>query len=135
MTGRMMGERHEPSRIVSRQFEIHQSPLERLVYEGPSLVVEFDDVEGHRIHLEFSPWQALKVTTIDYFDVEPILIDGQFTRHMLECTDSAWVTKLKAELHLHDHSADFLDQAHHYILPFQDNIVEVVAWDFDIHVT
>jgi len=121
-------------RIVSKLFEIHQTPLERLMYEGPNLVVEFDDVEGHRIHLKFSPWQALKVTTIDCFDVTSILIEGKFTRHILECTDSAWITELKAELHLHDHSAVFLDETHHYILPFQDNIVEIVAQDFEFQV-
>lgn len=120
--------------VASVQFEIHQTPLERLTYEGAHLRVEFDDVKGRRVRLTFSPWQALKVTTIDCFDVRALLIDGRLSRRLLELTNSQWVAALKEELHQHDHQATFLDQAHHFVLPFQDNIVEVVAWKFECNI-
>jgi hypothetical protein len=117
--------------IASLQFEIHQTPLERLTYEGSDLIVEFDNAKGERVRLKFSPWQALKVTTIDCFDMRTILIENHLSRHLLEVRESQWIKALNEELHQHDHHATFLDRAHHFVLPFQDNIVEVIAWGFE----
>ncbi|WP_287156830.1 hypothetical protein [Chloroflexus sp.] len=120
--------------VAAIQFEIHQTPLEKVSYEGANLLVEFDEVQGRRVRLIFSPWQALKVTTVDCFDVQTLLIDGYLNRRLLELTESQWIAALKEELHQHDHQATFLNQAHHFVLPFQENIVEVVAWGFEYHI-
>jgi hypothetical protein len=115
-------------RVVDTNTTIHETPLEELVFNGRDLVVEFDDNDERRIQLTFSTCQAIKVTTIDCFDVRTLLIDGSLKRHLLEVTNSVWIATLKEELFHHDHSATFLERARHFVLPFQDNIVEVVAW-------
>lgn len=120
------------------QFEIHPTPLEKLTYEGSDIVIEFDDVSEDRIRLIFSPWQAIRVTTIDCFDVHVLLFDGRLHRRLLEWRDSEWLMALREELQRHDREATFLDHASHFVLPFQDNIVEVIAVGYEYtrcHVT
>lgn len=118
--------------IVTPALQIHVTPQERLIYDGRDLIVQFDDVKEHRVRLRFSPCQAIKVTTIDCFDVRSLFVNGKLERSVLEQRDSQWITTLKEELYQNDHQASFMQQAHHYILPFQDNIVEVIAWGFTL---
>jgi hypothetical protein len=116
--------------IANQELEIHETPLERLVYDGSELVVEFDDIHERRVALRFAPCQAVKVTTIDCFSVPTLFVNGRLRRHVLEVVASPWIIALKEELSSHDHHATFLNSAHHFILPFGDNILEVVAWQF-----
>lgn len=116
---------------ILNQLEINETPLERLTYEGADLIVEFDNQADERVRLTFSPWQALKVTTIDCYDIRSLLIKDRLPRRVLEFTDSEWISALKEELHQHDHHATFLNDAHHFVLPFQDNVVEIVARNFE----
>jgi hypothetical protein len=94
------------------------------------LLIGFDDVDNHRIQLKFSPCQAVRVTTVDCFDVNALLINGRLVKRVLEVTESGWIRQLQLELERHDRDATFLQTARHFILPFQDNIVEVVAWQY-----
>ncbi len=116
---------------ISNQIEINETPLERLSYEGADLIVEFDKQDNERVRLTFSPWQALRVTTIDCYDVRSLLIEGRLHRRVLEFMDSEWISALKGELHYHDYLATFLNDAHHFVLLFQDNVVEIVAQRFE----
>lgn len=121
--------------IASPTLKIHETSLEKLIYDGIDLVVEFDDINENRVHMRFSPCQAIRVTTIDCFDVRSLFVDGRLTRQLLEIEESPWIAALKEELSHHDHSATFLRRAHHFVLPFQDNIVEVIAWQFAYTIT
>lgn len=118
--------------IAIPDLQIHVTPLESLAYDGRDLVVEFDDVNEHRVSLKFSPCQGIRVTTIDCFDMQQLLVEGELHRNVLEQSNSAWIATLSAELHKNDHTASFMQQSHHYILPFQDNVVEVIAWGFTL---
>ena len=113
----------------STEFEIDEVPLEKMYFgKEDEFIVEFDDVTEKRISLEFGSHQAIKITTIDCFDVNSLLINGRLERRVLEVIDSEWVKELKKELWSHDHTATFMDKAHHYVLPLGDNIVEIIAW-------
>lgn len=114
---------------VNEQIVIHSTPLEGIHLNNDNLEVEFDDVNEQRWKFIFNPYQALKITTIDCIDTIPLLIGGRRPLNVLEVNNSTWITYLKEELLKKDSEANFLDKARHYIFPFQDNIIEIVAWE------
>jgi hypothetical protein len=116
-------------RVILGQLRLHATPLETLSVDGPSLTIEFDDVEEKRWRVSFRPYQALRLTTMDCIFIEPFVINGRYPSAVLEMIDSAWVRDLADVLREKDHAATFMNKAHHYVFPFQDRIVEVVAWD------
>ncbi len=116
------------TKLVNKEIEIHSTPLEVLHIRDMGVEVEFDDIHEERWRFIFRPYQALKITTIDCFNTTPLLFDGKRPAHLIEVINSQWLTILKAELFKKDQKSDFLDKAKHYIFPFQDSIIEVVAW-------
>lgn len=114
-------------RVVNSEIEIHETPLEKVVVDFPELSIYFDDINENRWKIVFKPFQGVKLTTIDCFGVNSLLIDGVYKKFILEDTESKWIQTLKQELKLNDDTADFMKKSHHYIFPFQDNIIEV-AW-------
>lgn len=115
--------------IVTKEVEMHVTPLETLIMEDKKLTIEFDDISEQRWRISFCPYQSFKVTTIDCIDIKPFLIDGKRPLFLLEVINSGWIKELNNILKVKDHNANFLDKVHHYVLPFQDNIMEIVAWD------
>jgi len=113
--------------IVENNIDIHETPMEKIIIND-GLVIEFDDVEENRWRIRFSPYQALKVTTIDCFDVTTLLVNGGYYRKILGISESDWIAQLIPTLKLKDQNANFMEKAHHFVFPFQDIIVEVVAW-------
>ncbi|MEX1031439.1 MAG: hypothetical protein WDZ91_15560 [Paenibacillaceae bacterium] len=118
--------------VFHKELEIHVTPLEKIKMNPTDISIELDDSDEKRWRIKISPYQAFKVTTIDCVDIKPFLIDGKRPLHILEIFQSNWLDDLKEALKKKDVTADFLDKAHHYVLPFQDIIVEVVAWKLEL---
>lgn len=118
--------------IVRNEPEIHVTPLEEIKLSTTSLFIEFYDAGEKRWRASFSPYQAFKVTTIDCIDTIPYIVNGKRPFQILEVTESDWIRLLKQTLQKKDHTATFLEEAHHYVFPFQDIIIEVVAWNLQI---
>jgi hypothetical protein len=116
-------------KIVNADVEIHVTPLEEVIVKNTSILITFDDIYENRRKISFSPYQGVKITTIDCIDVHPFLINGKRPFNILEVLESHWIKNLKDELGKKDCTADFLDKAHHYVITFQDIIVEIVSWD------
>lgn len=115
--------------IASKQFELHETPLEQISVSGSSIQVTFDDTEERRWKLKFCPYQGLKITTIDCAATSLFVIDGKCALHLLEVFESPWIKELSDVLIQRDQTGDFMLRAHHYAIPCQDNIIEIVAWD------
>ena len=107
--------------------KLHVSPMAVVQVGGGRVLVEVDDVDENRIRLVFQPYQAVRITTTDCFDVP----DGppMIAQTVLEVIDSPWIEELAATLKRVDHTATFMTKARHFIVPAQDDFVEVVAWD------
>lgn len=110
--------------------QLNTTPLATLRVESPEVVVELDDANETRFRLRFSPYQAIRMVTADCFvspGGEAIMADT-----VMEVRGSAWLEELKASLRLVDEGAHFLDEAHHYLLPLQDDFLEIVAWSVEV---
>jgi len=118
--------------VASDLMEINVTPLEEIKLSPTELSIEFDDSDEVRWRASFSPYQAFRVTTIDCIETEPFLFNGKRPFHILEITDSTWINELRLTLARKDATANFLDMAHHYVFPFQDIIIEVVAWELKL---
>ena len=46
----------------------------------------------------------------------------------MEVKNSSWIYELTKTLKMHDHDAQFMDQARHFLLPLQDDFLEIIAW-------
>ncbi|AQY51481.1 hypothetical protein PWEIH_14896 [Listeria weihenstephanensis FSL R9-0317] len=119
-------------KIALDKIEFHETPLEKVSMEAMSICVALDDVTEKRCSIRFSPFQAFRITTVDCVLMETFLIDGRKPAYLLEDVDSSWIRGLKKELNRNDGGADFLDKAHHYVFAFQDNVIEIVAWGFEV---
>jgi hypothetical protein len=115
--------------IASEAVEINVTPLEEIKMNTTDITIEFDDSEEMRWMASFRPYQAFRVTTIDCIETESFMINGRRPFQILEVPQSAWLNELRLALTKKDASANFLDKAYHYVFPFQDIVVEVVAWE------
>ena len=119
--------------VVMKDFEIHTTPLEEIVINSYSITVFLDDVFEKRFKITFCPFQLFKVLTIDcasafdYYN-DYSLRGGRYHRHILEMKDSPLIKELKENAPY----CTFLEKSRHFVLPLQENIVEVVAYDFTI---
>ena len=109
---------------------LNNVPLESILIEKPKLIIDLDDINEQRFRLEFSPYQAIKVTTIDCFDVPESM--GIMQKNVMEVIGSEWMQDLKKSLKQIDSTANFMDKARHFIIPFYDDVLEVVAWDITV---
>lgn len=105
----------------------HEVPLAVVRVEPPRVYVELDDEQEHRVCLIFGTYQAARVTTADCFDLPPEI--QVFPKEIVEIIDSPWIAELKAVLERTDHTATFMERARHFLIPAQDEFIEVVAWD------
>lgn len=105
---------------------LNTTPLAEVVFKESRVIAEVDDANERRWRFIFEPYQAIRVTTADCFSTP-----GGITlipQTIVEVADSEWVAELKAALARIDHTATFMDKAHHFLLPLQDDFLEVVAW-------
>ncbi|BCN29445.1 hypothetical protein [Anaeromicropila herbilytica] len=119
-------------KIYTEQVKIHETPLEKIFFDGTQITIEFDDEDEKRWCVMFSQIQEFKITTIDCFDVSKLLMDGMKSSYILFEDNSKWINNLNITLNKTDYHASFFDKSKHYIFPFQDNIVEVVSLNISI---
>lgn len=105
---------------------LHTTPLACVRVERTSVIVTADNELEQRIQFVLRPYQALRMTTADCFmapsgtNIIPNVV--------CEVMDSEWILELKHVLSTTDEAATFLNNAHHYLFPLQDDFLEVVAW-------
>lgn len=110
--------------------ELNSSPLASVICNCPKVIVEADDVNEARIRLTFSPYQAIKMITFDCFD----LPDGVsiIPHTVMEIKNSQWLHELRIISKLTDCEAGFMDKAKHFLLPLEDDFLEIVAWSVEV---
>jgi hypothetical protein len=74
----------------------------------------------------FRPTQAVAITTVDLWS--PPDGEGLVGRRVSEVMDSAWRHELWERLAAHDPHASFMDHARHFVVPAEDDVIEVLAW-------
>ncbi len=105
---------------------VHETPSPVLSKEGPRVTVELDDARLRRVRLIFTPYQALRVTAADIFQ----LPDGveMVPRQVAVVTDSPWLAELAAVLKWQDPNATFMERSQHFFIQAGDDYIEVAAW-------
>ena len=121
------------TKIIIKDFEIHTTPLEKMSVSANSIEIFLDDIKENRIKITAKPYQAIKITTIDCvssldYKNDYCYRDGRFHRHILEIEDSSLVNELKEKTS----DSSFLEKSRHFVLPLQENIVELVAYDIKL---
>jgi len=101
-----------------------------VICDSPRIIVEADDYKESRFKIIFSPFQAMRMVTIDCFDFKD---DISFVpQTIVEVQNSTWIDELKRALKLIDPRSDFMTKSRHFILPLQDDILEIVAWGVEV---
>ena len=112
--------------VVDGVPQLHQAQRPRVVVRSPQVDVEADGADERALRFEFDVYQAARVRSIDLF-VPP---DGEFKPfRVVEVLRSPWIEELRADLAQVNHTADFLDRSHHWLLHCGDDVVEIVAWE------
>lgn len=106
---------------------LHATPLASVHVESTRVVVEVDDESEHRVKLVFEPYQSVRVTTADCFALPEDL--AIIPNTVVEVTNSRLVRELRAVQRRVDETALFMEKARHFLVPAQDDFIEVVAWD------
>ena len=109
---------------IERIPKFHSVPLMRLRADLRRVTLSADSEKKQRVCLQFSPYQAIKVTTEDCFVFAK---SGVIPFRLCVIQDSSWIPQLKKALKKVDHDATFLENAKHFILFATDGAVEVVA--------
>lgn len=105
---------------------VNTTPLARIVVEDCRVMLEFDDQMERRVRLTFSPYQAIRVTTADCFMSPEGL--SMVPNTVVELHDSRWIQELTTRQRVIDNDAQFMKKARHFLVPLQDDFLEVVAW-------
>lgn len=106
---------------------LNDTPLASVRLENGSVIVEADDEQERRVQIVMRPYQAMRMTTADCFMLPPGI--KIMPKTICEVLDSEWISDLKRVLSVTDETATFLNKAHHYLFPLQDDFLEVVAWE------
>ena len=119
--------------VFLKDFEIHTTPLEKILIEPSSIKVFLDDISEQRYKITFSPFQAVNITAIDCtsaldFYNDYSFRDGRYHRHILVMEDSDFIKSLDESTT----NRNLLKLSKHFVLPLQEIIIEVVAYDIRI---
>lgn len=112
---------------ISGAPKIHSTPLARVTIRDSTVILEVDDLNEHRTRLCFKPYQAIQITTADCFESP-----GGATviaNTLVEVRPSAWIERLTEQQKRIDETATFMKRARHFLVPLQDDFLEVVAWE------
>lgn len=110
--------------------KLETTPHPVVKVESSCVSVEVYDENETRIRLVFRPYQAVRMVTSDcYIPPGDLSI---IVKVVVEVVGSTWLDELRANLHRVDETADFMDKAHHYLIPLQDDFLEVVAWSLEL---
>lgn len=104
---------------------LHETPLARVQIEMPIVVLEADDELGNRRKWVFETYQAVRLVTSDCWDRPGNL--SVVPRTVVQLVGSPWIKELRKRLKQKDETATFLDKAIHFVIPLQDDFLEVVA--------
>jgi len=110
--------------------KLNSTPLAALTIESPCVAVEVDDKEENRVRILFLPYQAIKITTTDCY-IPPRNL-SVIPRVVVEVVNSPWLDELRANLFRIDEAAKFMDKARHFLLPLQDDFLEIAAWEITL---
>ena len=120
------------TKIIEKSIIIHNVPSEKISVEENTVTIDFDDIYERRHKIQFTPYQAIKITTADCFRKDVLLTDetlasGRYQRYILEIENSQWTDQLKRALKEIDENASFMEHARHFVLDLGDEIVEIAA--------
>lgn len=118
---------------MSLDYIINTTPLETLTIKGTAIAFSFDDSEEIRRTILFSPYQYVHVLTEDCIDYE-WLNTFYSGIGIYEVKKSALILDLKYQLQENDAHANFLEKARHFIIPLQDNLIEIIAWNMQCEI-
>lgn len=119
--------------IIDKTIRFHNTPLPEVKINSPSVLLFVDKPNEERFQIEFSPYQAARIITVDCFDLGLISSDESISMTIYEVLNSKWIKQLKIELKGNDEGANFLDKSKHFMMPLQDDFLEVVAWEYNIN--
>ena len=106
---------------------LHVTPVASVKCDAPRVVVDADNEQEKRIQLTFEPYQAMRMVTADCFYLpEGASIAPQT---IVEIQNSEWVKELREASEEIDCEADFMNKARHFLLPLEDDFLEIVAWN------
>ena len=119
-------------KIILENIVLNTVPSEKIFFDGCKLELNVDDVNEESYKLVFLPFQALKIRTIDCVDIfeyfcEDCKYDGVYHRNIFEIVGSNWIEELKLQLKNNDEQANFLENAKHYMITTDSNIIEVIS--------
>ena len=109
---------------------LHTTPLASVRVGNSQVIADVDDEQEIRLRMLFEPYQAMRMTTADCF----VLPDdvALLPNTVMEVLESGWIRTLTKSLERVDATATFMDKARHFILPLQDDFLEVIAWNITI---
>lgn len=92
--------------------------------------VTLEDKGGNLVELKFQPYQALRITTQDCYSND----NGSAKIHdeLIYQRSSAWLEELKAALRMNDDLASFMNKSIHFVVPAEDDVLEVAAWKVEV---
>ena len=105
------------------------NPIARVVVENAEVIVELSD-DVTKMRVSFSPYQSVRVTTADCFALSGEMFISP--RTIMEVKESEWLEQLKASQAQVDVTATFMNKARHFVVPCDDNFIEVVAWHCEV---
>src|SRR5437667_11906858 len=105
---------------------LHTTPLASIRVKDSRVIADIDDEQEKRLSLVFHPYQAMRMTTADCYALPDGVVLSPNT--VMEVLRSTWIAELTRRLKQVDETATFMGKARHFIVPLQDDFLEVVAW-------
>jgi len=105
---------------------LHTTPLASVQVKDSQVIADVDDEQEKRFRLVFKPYQAMRMMTADCYSLpEGVTL---IPNTVMEVLNSSWIVELIKSLKQADETATFMGKARHFIVPLQDDFLEVVAW-------
>lgn len=112
--------------IVNTGFEIGYEVPEEIVFKDRCFNIFFFDKEGNRKKLECCPTKV-KTIPAKYIKDYAVYYRPDKVGHIWEIKNSKFIHDMKQRLDDDEAMVDNLNNSKHYILPFKDNLIEIVA--------
>ena len=121
------------AKVIIQDFEIHTTPLEKISIDTNSIEILLDDITETRYRISVKPYQAIRIVTIDCvssvdYHNEYCFRDGRYHRHILQMENSDFLSALRGKAY----RSDFLEKANHFVLPLQEILIELIAYDIKV---